>query len=684
MNQPLCCRPVAPQHLLQFALALAFALLTQQPQASAQELEQAIIRVAKANVHCGPSADYYATMQLQRGDRVEIVEKGIDGWVSIVPPSQSFCWIAGRDCKLLANGKEIEIIADKTICWIGSTLKQTEYRWQSELARGTKVTILGEAQRQNDDGSNQLWYRIAPANDELRWVRIEHLGTADDLQSNHLGKDDLGTNNSATTAVQRSNSNSATTPSQRSASKEKSVLSENTGKPDRKISLATAYEPIAAPRPPRTLVPADNASPIQPTTPSPSTFQPGPTAAGYFDQQPSPRNTFVRPTPAPQFSAMARGDRPTPRATPTPQWDQFQAFPSQRPAPNARPSGQITASYTSQPGSPLEWLFADFIHRNDNGNAPNSMIPTPDTTVQNAQAANRGSYPERTYSPDQPFQSRIAQLPRPGRRPLNPGIENGGNNYPTLAADPSSRWQSTDPQSLNSPMPKDNFNSQASSAGYRSDQASSYTTTSNWHGIQTPGNNVATASSSGPLTEPSDASAPVNISSPELQQIQVALSSEVAKPIEQWNLASFKSTIEERMQQSNDPLYRGEARLLIERIDAFIQVKNRSTHTVPAVNQVPTPSPLMPSNPETPLMWINAGQYDASGWLVPVHATHTGQPEYAITDDRGNTIAYVTAPPGVNLRRYLRQPVGLKGRRGYLPELSANHIVVERAVSLQR
>jgi hypothetical protein len=92
----------------------------------------------------------------------------------------------------------------------------------------------------------------------------------------------------------------------------------------------------------------------------------------------------------------------------------------------------------------------------------------------------------------------------------------------------------------------------------------------------------------------------------------------------------------------------------------------------------------MPSNPETPAMWINAGQYDASGWLVPVHATHTGQPEYAITDDRGNTIAYVTAPPGVNLRRYLRQPVGLKGRRGYLPELSANHIVVERAVSLQR
>jgi hypothetical protein len=105
---------------------------------------------------------------------------------------------------------------------------------------------------------------------------------------------------------------------------------------------------------------------------------------------------------------------------------------------------------------------------------------------------------------------------------------------------------------------------------------------------------------------------------------------------------------------------------------------------VPAANNTPTYAPLAPSNPETPATWINASQYDASGWLVPVHATHAGQPEYAITDDRGNTLAYVTAVPGVNLRRYLRQPVCLKGRRGYLSELAANHIVVERVVSLQR
>jgi hypothetical protein len=123
--------------------------------------------------------------------------------------------------------------------------------------------------------------------------------------------------------------------------------------------------------------------------------------------------------------------------------------------------------------------------------------------------------------------------------------------------------------------------------------------------------------------------------------------------------------------------------LLLDRIDAFIQLKNRSLMGQ-GIAPAQSNAPLVPSNPISPNTWINASQYDASGWLVPVHATHSGQPEYAITDDRGNTLAYVSAQPGVNLRRYLRQPVGLKGRRGYLGDLDANHIVVDRVTPLQR
>lgn len=673
MTHPLCCRSCAPQHLLIATLAHMLVLLTQHHHTWAQELEQAVIRVAKADVHCGPSSDYYSTMQLKRGEHVEIVEKGIDGWVSIVPPPQSFCWIAGRDCKLLPNGKEIEIVAERTVCWIGSTLKQTEYRWQSELNRGTRVAILGEAQRVGEDGTSQLWYRIAPLADELRWVRIEHLGTAEEVAESAV----------VTASAQQP---AAGRPKR---NQEKSILSENSGKPDRKVSLATAYEPIAAPKPPRTLNPAVNATHLNPIQPASTGFQPGPTAAGYFDQDQSPRNTFARPVQRPRpapMGPMHSGPAFSGAMQPATNWEQFQAFPTQTAGPYGMPTSGGDPRYVSTPVGPFEWFFSDFLHRNDGGNAPMSMTPTPDAYVNQSPTPAQGPYAARSYSPDQPFQSRIAQLPRPRRRSTEPASNALNNDATMLAGDPRNAWQDAALQAPNSLGNIANSMSQAATADYRSDQSTTYATTTNWHGINVPGNTIANnvSRSSTDSSANDEAYAPVNISSSELQQIQVSLSNEVAKPIEQWNLANFKSMIEERLQQSSDPLFRGEARLLIDRIEAFIQLKNRSTHTVPAANNTPTYGPLMPSNPETPATWLNASQYDASGWLVPVHATHTGQPEYAITDDRGNTLAYVTAQPGVNLRRYLRQPVGLKGRRGYLADLSANHIVVERVVSLQR
>jgi hypothetical protein len=694
MNHTLCCRSGIPQHLLALTLAFGLLLLPQPYIACAQELEQAVIRVPKADIYCGPNSDYYSTMQLNRGERVEIIEKGIDGWVSIVPPSQSFCWIAGRDCKLLPSGKEIEIVADRTVCWIGSTLKQTEYRWQSELNRGARITILGEAQRRAEDGSSQLWYRIAPPEDELRWIRIEHLGTAEEVAA-------------VVTASAQQPATSSANSSRKNKSSEKSVLAENRGKPDRKISLASAYEPIAAPEPPRTFNPNTNAANMSPIQPASTSFSPGPTAAGYFDQDTSPRNTFARPIQRPRHANMNPANmRPSAMANnalqPTPNWDQFQAFPTSN--PNAAMMSQPNAGsrYTSTPAGPVEWFLSDFLHRNDGGQAYGPMLPTPDaqvnqapTPARNASMSNNPNYRaspygERTYSPDQPFQSRVSQLPRPRRRSFEPASGNYRDDSSLLAVSPRDPWDEAALQAPNSLGNIANSMTNAATADYRSGSygqtavGTGYATITNWHGINTPANTLLTSATSQPTAVNEDAYAAVNISSPELQQIQLSLSSEVAKPIEQWNLATYKATIEQRLQQSNDPLYRGEARLLIDRIDAFIQLKNRSTHTVPAVSNAATTGPLIPSNPETPATWINAAQYDASGWLVPVHATHTGQPEYAITDDRGNTLAYVTAVPGVNLRRYLRQPVGLKGRRGYLADLNANHIVAERVVSLQR
>jgi hypothetical protein len=77
------------------------------------------------------------------------------------------------------------------------------------------------------------------------------------------------------------------------------------------------------------------------------------------------------------------------------------------------------------------------------------------------------------------------------------------------------------------------------------------------------------------------------------------------------------------------------------------------------------------------------GQGDASGWLVQVHTSQPGQPEYALTDDTGNVVSYVQSTASLNLRRYLQQPVMVHGARGYIPSLAAKQIVAERVVRLR-
>jgi len=60
-----------------------------------------------------------------------------------------------------------------------------------------------------------------------------------------------------------------------------------------------------------------------------------------------------------------------------------------------------------------------------------------------------------------------------------------------------------------------------------------------------------------------------------------------------------------------------------------------------------------------------------------------GQPTHALTDQQGQVIAYVSGLPGMNLNLNLNQPVGIKGLRGYLPQLQKAHIRAERIVRLK-
>ncbi len=337
------------------------------------------------------------------------------------------------------------------------------------------------------------------------------------------------------------------------------------------------------------------------------------------------------------------------------------------------------------------------------------------------------------------FSDRFNHLPRPLRRIRNV---------------PMSHWLGANQSSMQ--------NSEDSMDGYDSAYASTTPPVGNPFPSVRLGNLIGDVSRAGtpsaiatPMPEPQDwtqrdvitaSSETVNMqfTTPEIQSSMMELTRIVAHPSEQWNLAPLASRAQLWIDQSNDPIARGEARLLLERIESFEQLRRRSASlstsaaylsplapTVagdrglsPAWN---SPAPMNPSSmntssgfhlagfekplsnptPTSPGLSSNwsspsasplsnsgsgsptdrtsdgAAASDASGWLVQVYSGVPGQPEFALTDDNGAVITYVQPTPGMNLRRYLRQPVGIYGVKGYLPNLNAKQIIAERIVRIR-
>jgi hypothetical protein len=195
--------------------------------------------------------------------------------------------------------------------------------------------------------------------------------------------------------------------------------------------------------------------------------------------------------------------------------------------------------------------------------------------------------------------------------------------------------------------------------------------------------------------------APLELQQADIGEVQVQLSEMVSGPEHTWNLAPLADRTRYLIEHGVTAIERGEARLLLDRIEAFADVARRSTElgmsppvALPAsVNASISASPIAAaatrwasplglSSAVTESSSGSAPRFDATGWVVPVHSSNRDMPTHALTNDAGKIIVYLSAAAGVNLPRYQGQAVGVYGLRGYLPQLKANHIQVQRAVRL--
>src|SRR5690606_34913556 len=203
----------------------------------------------------------------------------------------------------------------------------------------------------------------------------------------------------------------------------------------------------------------------------------------------------------------------------------------------------------------------------------------------------------------------------------------------------------------------------------------------------------------------------------QLDELDLQLSQTVAQPVQQWELEPLRDQIQWLASQRVDSHQRRRLDQLAVRLERFDRVQQRYAellHGSPETRDNPTTDPNVPrmlsdvdavrlvdyeteesSSSAAPAIGSDvplgpesaqaqAVTYNGEGWLMPVYTSRTDVPAFALTDDDGRILQFVSAGPGLNLRRYQRRRVGILGKEGYLAALRKPHLTAERVVLIDR
>lgn len=698
------------------------------------------VHAPHATVHCGPSEEYYATGRLNRGAPVEVYIETADGWSGIRPPEGSHDWIPADAVYLLPGGKVAEVSVDRVPAWVGAdTVKNEKLLYQTELIKTQTVSILGEAYRGND-ADRKLWFRIAPPAGEFRWVRTEHLGTdpipktpppiASASKPSASKPTGSGVKKAAYQPPAKANESSES-GKERSASGDAPAIdgqlvwsdeAEQVAKVDREIEREQQSAMQGAKRRANGKTRPDT-SPSRDTADEKSTSKKPSSSplSSLIRFSSTPEETPVQPPV--QRTPVARPPKPVPRPVTGPESDAQYWQSMQRQSDQQQRAGRAPAGAMDNVLGLLGISVID----------PSSETPTPMQPIPRA-ARPRGPRPiPRSMAYDSPSAvlqrydpaagSRLSHLPRPRGRyaPSSMGSEPYGDTAGAMASQ-SPRDSSLLSSILNSREPLWGNHQERGllDAPSRPPVAAPAIETE-----AAPNGPFRTASYSSPSRSPSlpsesnDWEQPERFQSPPIQEALLQLTAIVSRPTREWQLNSIRDTAVFWIERGETPLVRGEARLLLDRIDRFESIRQRSlalgdtpsaawstqpsSQTGIQPNSYPSASapssaqpnqfsvssassvsyaPTAPYTEAVPQRIAESGG-EMSGWLQSVHTSYPGQPEFALTDDAGNVLAYVRSTPGLNLRRYIQQPVTVFGTRGYIPNLAAKQILADRVVRLK-
>ena len=168
----------------------------------------------------------------------------------------------------------------------------------------------------------------------------------------------------------------------------------------------------------------------------------------------------------------------------------------------------------------------------------------------------------------------------------------------------------------------------------------------------------------------------------ELEAIDLELSAMVSEEPTVWYFDRLQFRAEQLLREAQTAVERGRARMLIDRISQFDDLKRRHREVAALREQTDRAnrrwaqlSPMQGS--EAQPATVNP-RFDGSGQLVRVTSAKPGAPQFVLLDDQGQPSFYVTPAPNLNLRSYVGQRVGVNGTAGYIPEQRARHIMASQ------
>jgi hypothetical protein len=194
-----------------------------------------------------------------------------------------------------------------------------------------------------------------------------------------------------------------------------------------------------------------------------------------------------------------------------------------------------------------------------------------------------------------------------------------------------------------------------------------------------------------------------------LLAVDVRLSQTISGDQRAWQLDSLEREAEGLLSEAQTVAEREAVQHTLRKIDRFAAIQRRTAE----VDQLPTVaatgadsggaripgtsapvaipanqfgSPTLPSAaplpPNVVTLPSTQRRYDAIGTLHPVVSQRPGAPQYALVDDTGQVVSFVSPTPDVDMTPFVGQRVGVAGPRGYLPAFRREHVTAGQVVPL--